>query len=98
METPFRVICVDGIKPGTRGYNTSQNDYHYADDRVVIFEGEYYTVTDALPWCGETYYKLAERCDEVSFLSDKFIRLSSIPESEVLDEAEKEGIVNLETV
>jgi hypothetical protein len=82
-------MCIDGVKAGTPG---TQMDWcgYYSNTNALpgeeVYESEEYTVIEEEAHCGETYYQLAERPEEILYHSSRFVRLSEADADEMQEE------------
>lgn len=88
MDTPFQVICIDGVKAGCKGLIGRE-----ALSDELIYEGERYTVEKELVFHGIPCYKLKERWEFAVYRKTRFIPVSDIDEAERSAEHQHEAII-----
>lgn len=94
-KVSFSVICIDGVKAGLEGSAMDVTGYYFmttAAPEEEIYEGKDYTVVETEDHLGATYYRLAERSEEILYHCDRFVILPD-PSEEVGIEQEQEAII-----
>ncbi len=72
----MRVICIDGVKPGSVGTD-NLNIPKVFHSHQCIYEGECYNVSDVKTFKGEEYFCLIEKPQDCAYKSKRFIPLST---------------------
>ncbi len=85
----MKVLCIDGIKVGHIGSNIYNTRFVSCTTRDVVIEGEVYNVAGVEEYNGITYYVLQERTWLNLYNSRRFVPLSDINESELVNTKEE---------
>lgn len=85
----MRVLCINGSNVGYIGKMSLTGTKWVATSKDIVIEGEIYTVTGTWPYEGKLFYELAERPPECVYLSTRFIPLSDIEETELVNNKEE---------
>ena len=80
----MKVLCIDGVVKGLKGVTGRKAEKH-----EEIYEGDVYTAIDeVVAYNGEEGYILLERGPFASYRKRRFIPLSEIDETELVNQKE----------